>query len=67
MERCDQHRHASLGFDDPEPIALRSSVRTAGATEPLWAASAADVVPEVDPGDVASRLTAAIDACWERL
>ena len=59
--------HASLGFDDPEPIRLMTSVRTAGSTEPLWAASAADVVPEVDPGDVADRLTAAIDACWDRL
>lgn len=58
--------HASLGFDEPEPITLASSVRTAGATEPLWAATAADVVPELDPAEVTARLRAAIAACWDR-
>jgi len=59
--------HASLGFDDPPPIELVSSPRTAGAREPLWAATAADVVPEQDPADVATRLERAIAAVWGRV
>lgn len=58
--------HESLGLGDPGPVTLRTSVRTAGATDQLWAATAADVVPDHDPLEVASRLTAAIDRCWER-
>ncbi|MET0787928.1 MAG: amidohydrolase family protein, partial [Cellulomonas sp.] len=59
--------HASLGLGPPEPVDVRVSVRTAGVTEILWAASAADLVTELDPDDVAHRLTTAIDACWERV
>lgn len=59
--------HASLGFADPEPARLRPSVRTAGSTELLWSAHAADVEPELDPDDVAHRLRTAVDACWERV
>ncbi|MET1038890.1 MAG: formimidoylglutamate deiminase [Aeromicrobium sp.] len=59
--------HASLGLGMPEPVDVRVSVRTAGSTEILWAASAADLVTELDPDDVAHRLTTAIDACWERV
>ncbi|HEY0888797.1 MAG TPA: formimidoylglutamate deiminase [Nocardioides sp.] len=57
---------ASLGFEPAQTIGLAESVRTAGATEPLWAASAADVrVPEVDPADVAARLDKVVRAVWE--
>lgn len=62
--------HVSLGFDDPDPIRLDASVRTAGVQEPLWAATAADVLPDPgaghDPGEVAARLARAIDTSWER-
>lgn len=56
--------HASLGFDDPDPIEVGSSVRTAGSSEVLWSATAEDVVGE--RGGVAARLERAIDACWSR-
>ncbi|MCW2790741.1 MAG: formimidoylglutamate deiminase [Aeromicrobium sp.] len=56
--------HASLGFAEPASIEIGRSVRTAGADEPLWAASAADVVG--DPEDVAQRLDRAVAACWSR-
>ncbi len=67
--------YASLGFDPASAVGAdafelaRASVRTAGATEPLWAATAADVVPPVDldPGRVAADLAAAVDAIWERV
>ncbi|GMA23620.1 formimidoylglutamate deiminase [Luteimicrobium album] len=67
--------YASLGFDPAlaagaDAFALApGSVRLAGATEPLWAATAADVVPpaELDPGRGAADLAAAIDAIWERV
>jgi formiminoglutamate deiminase len=59
--------HSSLGFDDADPIGLGVSARTAGADELLWAATAADVVPELDPAEVATRLTRAIESCWERM
>ena len=55
---------ASLGFPADAQIELASSVRTAGAAELLWAASAADVVPDQDPAAVAERLDRAIAACW---
>ncbi|MFC8730858.1 formimidoylglutamate deiminase [Luteimicrobium sp. NPDC057192] len=67
--------YASLGFDpvlaagaDAFELAT-GSVRTAGATEPLWAATATDVVPppDLDPGRVAADLAAAVDAIWERV
>lgn len=59
--------HASLGFADPAPIQVLTSPRTAGSTELLWSASAADVVPEQDPSDVTARLERAIAAVWERV
>lgn len=60
--------HASLGFGDAGTVRLRRSVRTAGAHEPLWAATAADVVPDPghDPDEIAARLARAVHACWER-
>lgn len=59
--------HASLGFGDPPPIRLQNSPRTAGATDLLWAATAADVVAEQDPVDVTARLEGAIADVWERV
>lgn len=55
----------SLGFGPGGVIEIAGSVRTAGAQELLWAASAEDVVG--DRGDVAERLDVAIDACWSRV
>lgn len=59
---------ASLGFGGLGGFELAPSVRTAGAVEPIWAATAADVVPppDLDPGWVAAELTAAIDEVWSR-
>jgi formiminoglutamate deiminase len=54
----------SLGFPTDSEVELTSSVRTAGAGELLWAASAADVVPDRDPEAVAERLDRAIAASW---
>ena len=67
--------YASLGFDPALAASadafelVPGSVRLAGATEPLWAATAADVVPpaDLDPGRVAADLAAAVDAIWERV
>ena len=58
--------HASLGFNPGGAVALTDSVRTAGSSEPLWSATAADVVPplDLDPADVAHDLAAVIDECW---
>lgn len=60
---------ASLGFTDPGTFTLVDSVRTAGATEPLWAASAADVLPPdgLDPDQVRAELAAVIDEVWARV
>lgn len=61
--------HSSLGFPELDAtIDLRESVRTAGADDPLWAASAADVVPpsDLDPEDVAHDLATIIDELWSR-
>lgn len=59
--------HESLGFSAPAPIEIGESVRTAGAVELLWAASAADVLlSSLDPIETAHRLQVAIDACWSR-
>ena len=60
--------HASLGFASTGTIELEpDSVRLAGAVEPLWSASAADVrVPDLDPGEVAARLDKAVRRVWER-
>lgn len=59
----------SLGFGDGGSFGLADSVRTAGASEPIWAATAADVVPpaDLDPAWVASELGAAIDEVWARV
>lgn len=56
--------HESLGFAAGDTIEVAESVRTAGAAEVLWAASAEDVVG--DRSDVAEQLDAAIEACWSR-
>lgn len=60
---------ASLGFDDLGEFELAPSVRTAGATEPLWAASAADIVPpaDLDPVEVRDDLQSVISEVWGRL
>jgi formiminoglutamate deiminase len=57
--------HESLGFVVTDTIEVVDSVRTAGADELLWAATAADV--EGDPNDVAELLESAIDTCWSRV
>lgn len=61
--------HASLGFDADGTIEISPSVRTAGSDEPLWSASAADVMPpsDLDPDDVAHDLAAVVDECWSRV
>jgi hypothetical protein len=60
---------ASLGFGGLGGFELTDSVRTAGAAEPLWAATAADVVapPDLDPVWVRAELAAVIDEIWSRL
>ena len=60
---------ASLGFGGLGGFELKDSVRTAGATEPLWAATAADVVapPDLDPDWVRAELDSVIDEVWSRL
>jgi hypothetical protein len=59
----------SLGFDTDGDFELKPSPRTAGSDEPLWSATAADVVPpdDLDPEDVARDLAAVIDECWSRV
>ncbi len=61
--------HASLGFAGPDTLTLHPSVHTAGMTEPLWAATAADVVPppELDPDAVAAEADAVIAEIWSRV
>jgi formiminoglutamate deiminase len=61
--------YASLGFAGADDrIALDAgSVRLAGASTPLWAATAADVLGELDPGEVAARLGAAVAEVWRRV
>lgn len=60
---------ASLGLEPGRTIELRPSVRTAGTGDPVWSATAADVVPppDLDPADVVAELSAAIDECWSRV
>lgn len=60
---------ASLGFGGLGGFELTDSVRTAGASEPLWAATAADVVAplDLDPGWVRAELASVIDEIWSRL
>ncbi len=58
--------YESLGFNAGDQIQISTdSVRMAGATQPLWAAAATDVL--ADPGDIAADLRRAIEACWSRL
>ena len=61
--------HASLGFAEPGELDLAAGVRTAGTVEPLWAATAADVIPpsHLDPGRVAADLAETIEEIWGRL
>jgi formiminoglutamate deiminase len=61
--------HASLGFEPGGSVALTDSVRTAGSSEPLWSATAADVVapPDLDSADVAHDLAVVVDECWSRM
>ncbi len=60
---------ASLGFGGLGGFELRASVRTAGTAEPIWAASAADVVapPGLDPEWVQVELAAVIAEVRGRL
>lgn len=60
---------ASLGFGDLGGFELAASVRTAGATEPLWAASAADIVPpaDLDPAEVRDDLERVLAEIGSRL
>jgi len=58
--------HESLGFSQAPSLKLRDTVRTAGASEPLWAATSENVVAELDAGDVAAELQSVIDECWSR-
>ncbi|KAA1395501.1 formimidoylglutamate deiminase [Aeromicrobium ginsengisoli] len=64
--------HESLGFAGGDLIEIEESVRTAGADEVLWAASAEDVLSTGSRSGAGSRtdaardLQAAIDACWSR-
>jgi formiminoglutamate deiminase len=61
--------HASLGFAVADTVQLRESVQTAGMSDPLWAAHAADVEPPsgLDPMEVAAELSAVIDEVWSRV
>jgi formiminoglutamate deiminase len=60
---------ASLGLEGLGGFTLAGSVRTAGASEPLWAATAADVVPpaDLDPAWVQAELDAVIAEVWSRI
>ena len=60
---------ASLGFAGLGGFELIGSVRTAGTTEPIWAASAADVAQPtgLDPEWVQAELGAVIKEIWGRL
>ncbi|WP_370618482.1 formimidoylglutamate deiminase [Mumia sp. Pv 4-285] len=74
-EAATRSGYASLGFApdlaDADAVTLRDSVRLAGATEPLWAATAADVEPPknlpYEAADVAVMLRRAVGAIWERV
>ena len=66
LESATATGYESLGFAAGDTIEVSTdSVRMAGASEPLWAASSADVV--ADPGTVAQDLRTAIAACWDRV
>ncbi len=59
----------SLDFGGLGGFELTGSVRTAGASEPLWTATAADVVPpaDLDPAWVRAELDATITEVWSRV
>lgn len=63
--------YESLGFASGDHLILSTdSVRMAGATDPLWAATAADVIATESNGrggSVAEDLRNAIAACWSRV
>ncbi|MEO6472920.1 MAG: formimidoylglutamate deiminase [Aeromicrobium sp.] len=71
LEAATTTGYESMGFATGDKIELSvDSVRLAGVTEPLWAATAADVIELAHmggPTDVAEDLRAAIDACWSRI
>jgi formiminoglutamate deiminase len=60
---------ASMGFGGLGGFELAPSVRTAGGTDPIWAATAADVrsPADLDPGWVRAELATVIDEIWSRL
>ena len=60
---------ASLGFTGLGGFELTPSVRTAGGTEPVWSATATDVVPPAgtDPEWVRAELEAVIAEVWSRV
>lgn len=59
--------HRSLGLTPGGVVEVADSVRTAGTEEPVWAVSAADVVPpaDLDPHEVAAELAAVVSGLWE--
>jgi len=59
--------YAALGFSAGDTFQISTSVRTAGATELLWAATANDVLPPIDPDAVAHDMSAALDEIWARV
>ena len=69
LRRTATDGHASLGFTVDDTLELHASVQTAGMTEPLWAATASDVVPpaDLDPDAVAAELAAVVDEIWSRV
>ncbi len=62
------HGAASLGFRDLGGFDLAPSVRTAGASDAMWAATAADVIPpaDLDPEQVRADLESVIAEVWSR-
>ncbi|MBW9211053.1 formimidoylglutamate deiminase [Mumia sp. zg.B21] len=73
-EAATRTGYASLGLPpelaDADAIRLRDSVRLSGVSEPLWAATAADVEPPTslpyDEADVAEMMRRAVATIWER-
>ncbi|MFD1826155.1 MULTISPECIES: formimidoylglutamate deiminase [Mumia] len=74
-EAATRTGYASLGFAPDlagaDASTLRDSVRLAGAGEPLWAATAADVEPPKDlpygADEIAERMRRAVAAIWGRV
>lgn len=65
-QAASEHGHISLGFHAAGTIQTTPSPRTAGASEPIWAATSADVVApaDLDPAGVAAELEAVITELW---